>query len=217
MATAPSILAPQNSAPTTPATIVFSEFQAKVFNQTEAAYKSNGYLNTPLFEDSYLLSKATAQYVIEYVPQTGTQGNIQSRALEVYRGVLGIPAPIVPPPPPPPTPTLPTSVPPVRGGTQAGTGPVAPTSPVVPQAPANATINVGTPVAPVTPQVTPTTFTPPTANPPTSPPTTPGNAFLNLANMGSLPGSGFYGGGNPLFGGLNLGSSLFGSGGLFTN
>ncbi len=206
MATAPSILAPQQSQPTTPASIVFSEFQARVFNQTEAAYKTNGYLSTPLFEDSYLLSKATAQYVIEYVPLTGNQASVQNRALEVYRGVLGIEAPTPPPPPPPPVPSLPTSVPPVRSGNNAGTGPVVPNIPVAP-------------IVPSLPQpiTTPTTFTPPTANPPTSPPTTPQNAFTNLVNMGSLPGSGFYGGGNPLFGGLNFGSSIFGSGGLFTN
>ena len=209
MATAPSILAPQQSQPTTPASIVFSEFQARVFNQTEAAYKTNGYLSTPLFEDSYLLSKATAQYVIEYVPLTGNQSSVQSRALEVYRGVLGIAAPTPPPPPPPPVPsgpTLPISVPPNRGGNQAGTGPSLPISPIAP-------------IQPSLPQpiTTPTTFTPPTANPPTSPPTTPNNAFINLMNNQSMGSGGFYGSTNPLFGGLNFGSSIFGSGGLFGN
>ena len=216
MATAASILAPQQSQPTTPATIVFSEYQAQVFNSTEAAYKSNGYLNTPLFEDSYLLSKATAQYIIEYIPLSGNNSSVQSRALEVYRGVLGIPAPITPPPPPPPLPTspiLPVSVPPVRGGGVSPVSPVGPVSPVSPVAPVGPAIQpLGNPIT------TPTTFTPPTSNPPSSPPTTPGFlGFNNLFGGGQANSSGFYGSSNPLFGGLGLGSSLFGGGGLFGN
>lgn len=80
--------------------IRFSEFQARVFNQTEAAYKVNGYLNTPLFEDSYLLSKATAEYIVANVPLSGVETSINTVAMDVYREVLGI-VPTAPPPPPP--------------------------------------------------------------------------------------------------------------------
>ena len=75
--------------------VIFSEYQARVFNRTEALYKTNGYLSVALFEDSYLLSKATATYVINSVPVTGTQADVASLALSTYRGVLGI---AVPPP-----------------------------------------------------------------------------------------------------------------------
>lgn len=80
--------------------IVFSEFQARVFNQTEAAYRVNGYLNTPLFEDSYLLSKATAEYIITNVGVSGQPSAVNTVAMDVYRAVLGI-VPTTPPPPPP--------------------------------------------------------------------------------------------------------------------
>ena len=115
--------------------IRFSEFQARVFNQTEAAYRVNGYLNTPLFEDSYLLSKATAEYIITNVPLSGVETSINTVAMDVYREVLGI-VPTAPPPPPP--------------GPVAATG-VTPTA--GPAASTNTT-NVAT---------TPTSFTPATA------------------------------------------------------
>ena len=84
--------------------IMFTEYQARVFNQTEAAYKSNGYLSTPLFEDSYLLSKANG--ILENVPLTGTNSSVNTQATTTYRGVLGIAAPPPPPPPPPPGPRV---------------------------------------------------------------------------------------------------------------
>jgi len=74
--------------------IIFSEFQARVFNQVEALYRVNGYLSTPLFENSFLLSKATATYIIDNVGVSGAAGGIGSTALDVYREVLGIPAPV---------------------------------------------------------------------------------------------------------------------------
>lgn len=74
--------------------IIFSEFQARVFNQVEALYRVNGYLSTPLFENSFLLSKATATYIIDNVGVSGAVGGIGSTALDVYREVLGIPAPV---------------------------------------------------------------------------------------------------------------------------
>ena len=74
--------------------IIFSEFQARVFNQVEALYRVNGYLSTPLFENSFLLSKATATYIIDNVGVSGAAGGVGSTALDVYREVLGIPAPV---------------------------------------------------------------------------------------------------------------------------
>jgi len=74
--------------------IIFSEFQARVFNQVEALYRVNGYLSTPLFENSFLLSKATATYIIDNVGVSGAAGGIGSTALDVYREVLGISAPV---------------------------------------------------------------------------------------------------------------------------
>lgn len=114
--------------------IRFSEFQARVFNQTEAAYKVNGYLNTPLFEDSYLLSKATAEYIVSNVPLSGVETSINTVAMDVYREVLGI-VPTTPPPPPP--------------------GPVSSTG-VSPSAGPSASPNT------VSAATTPTSFTPPT-------------------------------------------------------
>lgn len=74
--------------------IIFSEFQARVFNQVEALYRVNGYLSTPLFENSFLLSKATATYIIDNVGVSGAAGGVGSTALDVYREVLGISAPV---------------------------------------------------------------------------------------------------------------------------
>ena len=99
----------------TPGQIIFTEFQARVFNQTEAMYKTSGFLGISLFEDSYLLSKATANYIISGgAPLSGTVSSINPIALAVYRAVLGIQAP-APPPPPPPDPNVGTQTGPVGG------------------------------------------------------------------------------------------------------
>lgn len=91
-----SILAPPPPQPiAADGSVIFSEFQAQVFNRVEALYKTNGYLSQPLFEDSYLLSKATATFVIGSVPVVGTQQDVTSLAMATYRGVLGIAAPPV--------------------------------------------------------------------------------------------------------------------------
>jgi hypothetical protein len=74
--------------------IIFSEFQARVFNQVEALYRVNGYLSTPLFENSFLLSKATATYILDNVGVSGASGGVGTTALDVYRAVLGISAPV---------------------------------------------------------------------------------------------------------------------------
>ena len=146
--------------------IVFSEFQARVFNQAEAAYKLTGYLNTPLFEDSYLLSKATAEYIVQNVPTAGGEGSVTPAALDVYRAVLGITPPEVPPTPP--APTTPTRGPQVSLASDSPastptsiTRPTNQQAPVSPVRPAQTTTSAATrPTAPSSPVVTPTVETP---------------------------------------------------------
>jgi len=87
----------------TPGRIVFTEYQARVFNQTEQMYKTTGFLGISLFEDSYGLSKRTATYVVSSIPLSGTAGALNGFALQTYRAVLGIATPVPPPPPPPPS------------------------------------------------------------------------------------------------------------------
>lgn len=95
----------------TPGQIIFTEYQARVFNQTEAMYKTSGFLGISLFEDSYLLSKATANYIVGNIGLAGTVESINPSASQTYRAVLGIPNPVAPPPTPPtPTPTVVTPV-----------------------------------------------------------------------------------------------------------
>lgn len=88
--------------------LVFSEYQAQVFNQVENAFKTNGYLGTPLFEDTYVLSKAVAELIIEEIPVTGTRASISRVAREIYQDILDI-APVVAPAPPPPAPITATT------------------------------------------------------------------------------------------------------------
>ena len=92
--------------------VIFSEYQARVFNRTEALYKTNGYLSVALFEDSYLLSKATAKWVLENVSVGGTDTMVTGDALSTYRGVLGIAAPT-----PPPAPIIPSTLAPTLPAT----------------------------------------------------------------------------------------------------
>jgi hypothetical protein len=109
----------------TPGEIIFTEYQARVFNQTEAMYKTNGFLGISLFEDSYLLSKATANYIVSYIALAGTVDSINPSATQTYRGVLGIAAPAAPPPP---IPTSPTNVRPAVGNPTAIQSAVTPTN-----------------------------------------------------------------------------------------
>jgi hypothetical protein len=84
----------------TPGQIIFTEYQARVFNQTEAMYKTSGFLGISLFEDSYLLSKATANYIVSNIGLSAPVAQINSDATQTYRGVLGIANPTPPPPVP---------------------------------------------------------------------------------------------------------------------
>jgi len=130
----------------TPGMIIFTEYQARVFNQTEQMYKTSGFLGISLFEDSYLLSKATAEYVVGNIPLAGGLSQTNTFATQTYRAVLGIPNPS-PPPPPPPNPTGP-STPSNSAGNQSAGGNT------IQMAPAGSTIQVA---------ATPTTVSTPTA------------------------------------------------------
>ncbi len=148
----------------TPGSLVFTEYQAQVFNQTEAMYKTTGFLGISLFEDSYGLSKSTAAYVINNIPLSGTMAQMNGFAQQTYNGVLGIAEP-TPPPPPPPTPTpdptvstatpIPGGLPPNTGGTGTVTAAVTPTKFTPPTSTAPITANP----ASVTPSNTPTSLT----------------------------------------------------------
>ena len=109
----------------TPGQIIFTEYQARVFNQTEAMYKTSGFLGISLFEDSYLLSKATANYIVGNIGLSGTLDSINPSASQTYNAVLGIPTPIAPPPAPPKPPTSPLN--PVKGNPTAIQSAVTPT------------------------------------------------------------------------------------------
>lgn len=159
----------------TPGSLVFTEYQAQVFNQTEAMYKTTGFLGISLFEDSYGLSKSTAAYVINNIPLSGTIAQMNGFAQQTYNGVLGIAEP-TPPPPPPPDP-IPGDLPP-NGGNSGGPVSVGP--------------NTGG-TSTITAAVTPTKFTPPTSTAPiTSNPAsvTPSNTPTSLTaitNAGNNP------------------------------
>lgn len=193
MAAQSSLLAAPPNQPVNTGQIIFTEYQARVFNQAEAAYKSNGYLSTPLFEDSYLLSKATATWILENVPLTGTNSSVNTQATATYRGVLGIAAPTPPPPPPPPPgPTGVTGVTPSLG------------VPALPTVPIAAT--------------TPTRFTPPVSvAPPAAPtPTAPANVPTSISIASNNPFGGFGGFGNNPFSNMSN-NSMFGGFGGFGN
>ena len=148
----------------TPGQIIFTEYQARVFNQTEAMYKTSGFLGISLFEDSYLLSKATANYIVSNIGLSGPVASINPSATQTYRGVLGIANPAPPPPPPPD----------VSVGTGAGNG----TTIAVATTPTK-----GSTV--VTPSVTTTPVTTVSPNLPTSV-----SAAVNAGNVGGSSNAG---------------------------
>lgn len=201
----PMASAPQNAniggnQSITPGQIVFTEYQARVFNQTEAMYKTTGYLGISLFEDSYGLSKRTASYVVSNIPLSGTLPALNGFATQTYRAVLGIATPTPPPPPPPPDPT---------DGGNTSTGPT-----LVPNTKGD-TVSVST---------TPTTFTDPTQVATVADvgpnvnniPTTLTNAASQPAGIGVMPNPNFNPGTGPGtgtmngIGGLGLGNGGFG-------
>jgi hypothetical protein len=80
--------------------IIFSDYQAEVFNEAENLLRTQGYLGEQLFEDTYVLQKRLADWVIDAVPVNGSTSSLMSEATNAYNGVLGIatdeaPAPVV--------------------------------------------------------------------------------------------------------------------------
>lgn len=80
--------------------IIFSDYQAEVFNEAEMLLRTQGYLGEQLFEDTYVLQKRLADWVIDAVPVVGSESSLMSEATNAYNGVLGIatdeaPAPVV--------------------------------------------------------------------------------------------------------------------------
>tara|TARA_R110001632_G_scaffold48146_3_gene121520 strand:+ start:2081 stop:3172 length:1092 start_codon:yes stop_codon:yes gene_type:complete len=150
----------------TPGQIIFTEYQARVFNQTEAMYKTSGFLGISLFEDSYLLSKATANYIVSNIGLSGPVASINPSATQTYRGVLGIANP-APPPPPPPDPNTGTGF---SAGTGAGNG---------------TTVAVAT-----TPTKGSTVVTPPPTTPVTTVSPNLPTSVSNVVNAGEFAGSG---------------------------
>lgn len=84
-------------------TITFSNYQGAVFLRTEELYRTQGFLNTSLFEDTYVLSKLTAEYIAANIPTNGT--SVNEDANNVYSAILGISS---------------TAPPPVTGTTSSG-------------------------------------------------------------------------------------------------
>jgi hypothetical protein len=170
----------------TPGQIIFTEYQARVFNQTEAMYKTSGFLGISLFEDSYLLSKATANYIVGNIGLSGTVDSINPSAGQTYRAVLGIPNPVAPPPVAP-TPTV------------SPVTPVKPT-PTVPQVAVTPTVFTPPANIPVPPQVSPTS--PVKGGGSSSLPTSVSNEIKNSTSI-TTAGSAF----SPLGGGSSNGGS----------
>lgn len=80
--------------------IIFSDYQAEVFNEAESLLRTQGYLGEQLFEDTYVLQKRLADWIIDAVPVNGSASSLMSEATNAYNGVLGIatdeaPAPVV--------------------------------------------------------------------------------------------------------------------------
>ena len=78
--------------------IIFSEYQAEVFNEAEMMLRTQGYLGEQLFEDTYVLQKRLADWVIDAVPVNGSTSSLMSEATNAYNGVLGIATDEAPPP-----------------------------------------------------------------------------------------------------------------------
>ena len=80
--------------------IIFADYQAEVFNEAENLLRTQGYLGEQLFEDTYVLQKRLAEWVIDAVPVNGSRSSLMSDATNAYNGVLGIatdeaPAPVL--------------------------------------------------------------------------------------------------------------------------
>ena len=194
--------------------IIFSDYQAEVFNEAENLLRTQGYLGEQLFEDTYVLQKRVAEWVISNVPVMGSVGSLMSEATNTYNGVLGIPTDESPAPvvvtPIRSEPILPSPPRTIREFPMGGLPPSFGTTavrPVRPVKPAIAT-PVATPPRKIVPRPVPTSLTRPQGS------TNPLNIFQNEQNSP-------YGGFNNIFtgtgmgGGRNTGGGRNGFGGIF--
>lgn len=195
--------------------IIFSDYQAEVFNEAEGLLRTQGYLGEQLFEDTYVLQKRLADWVIDAVPVVGSASSLMSEATNAYNGVLGIatdeaPAPVIETTQSEPIrPDVPVSVRPILSTPRPSFGVTAirpvrpmPVRPMKPIKPAIATPIASTPPPRVVRPV-PTSITRPNRTTPIGP---------TLPTFGGI-GNGLFGG---IFGNRNGGRSN-GGGGIFGN
>ena len=169
--------------------IIFSEYQAEVFNEAEMLLRTQGYLGEQLFEDTYVLQKRLADWVIDAVPVNGSTTSVVSEATNAYNGVLGIPTDEAPAPvistvkSEPIKPKPPRSIRPVRPSPSFGVTAVqqAQMRPVKPKIQTSVAVSTPKPVS----RPTPTSLTRPTT-------TAAQKMFGNIASLGNR-GRGFGG------------------------
>ena len=169
--------------------IIFADYQAEVFNEAENLLRTQGYLGEQLFEDTYVLQKRLADWVIDAVPVNGSASSLMSEATNAYNGVLGIatdeaPAPVLvaaqsePINTKPPVSVRPTKI--IPGNPSFGvTGGIRPMNPVKPKIQTSVALPAPKPVS----RPKPTSLSRPTT-------TAAQKMFGNIANLGNR-GRGF--------------------------
>jgi len=172
--------------------IIFSDYQAEVFNEAESLLRTQGYLGEQLFEDTYVLQKRLADWIIDAVPVNGSASSLMSEATNAYNGVLGIatdeaPAPVIETVQSEPIrPKVPASVRPTPSFGVTAVRPVRPMKPVKPK--------IQTPVAVPAPKPValpkPTTLTRPTVQTRPSFGGIIGESPFNLGNLFGTRGGG---------------------------
>ena len=65
--------------------IIMTEWHASIFNEAEVLLRTQGHLGQPIFEDTYVLNKQLAQWVMN----NSGQGSLAEEARKAYDGVLG--------------------------------------------------------------------------------------------------------------------------------
>ena len=180
--------------------IIFSDYQAEVFNEAENLLRTQGYLGEQLFEDTYVLQKRLADWVIDAVPVNGSTSSLMSEATNAYNGVLGIPTDEAP------APVINTvQSEPIR--------PERPVSirPVLPSPSFGVTAAIRPPMRPVKPAIAT-----PVAKPAPRPVSTPvPTSIVRAGNGGSVANggnTGVFGGGRNTLGNIGLSGGIFGNG-----
>jgi hypothetical protein len=70
--------------------ITLTTYQAQIFKMVEDFFSSKGYLGEDLFEDTYVLQKRLAEYIVGNVSLDRTSESDSYVATKVYNRVLGI-------------------------------------------------------------------------------------------------------------------------------